>query len=291
MAYFLQVLFTGLSIGSIYALVSLGFVLLIRAADVVNFAQGQFAMVSAYLLVLLTQHLSAGSWIAIPIVIVAMALFGVVFMFATYWPLRFRSSISVVIATIGASIFLENLVLLVAGPEPQRVNNLVGVSGFRLGNIFMGSQHLVIIATTVVLVALQYYIFERTLFGKKLQAVSQDKETAALIGIPVAFTILFTFGYSAVIGGIAGVLVAPVLFVSVQMGNSIVLKAFAANIIGGYGSIPGAICGGLLLGLVETIGAAYVSITYKDAIAFGILLLFLVLRPSGLFGEKVAEKA
>ena len=154
----------------------------------------------------------------------------------------------------------------------------------------MDSQYLAIIVAATLMVLLQFLIFEKTLLGKKLQATSQDKEMASLLGIPVATMILITFGYSAALGGLAGVLVAPVLFVSVGMGALISLKAFAANIIGGFGNIPGAILGGLALGIVETFGAAYISVPYKDAIAFALLLLFLLIRPQGLFGEKIAEE-
>ena len=155
----------------------------------------------------------------------------------------------------------------------------------------MDSQYLTIIVVAAVMVVLQYLIFEKTLLGKKLQATSQDKEMASLLGIPVAVMVLITFGYSAALGGLAGVLVAPVLFVSVGMGALISLKAFAANIIGGFGSIPGAILGGLALGVVETFGASFISVPYKDAIAFPLLLTFLLIRPQGLFGERIAEKA
>ncbi len=143
----------------------------------------------------------------------------------------------------------------------------------------------------MLLVVLQYLVFEKTMLGKRLQATSQDKEMASLLGIPVARMVLITFAYSAALGGFAGVLLAPILFVSVGMGALISLKAFAANIIGGFGSIPGAIAGGVALGMVETFGAAFISVPYKDAIAFGVLLLFLLIRPQGLFGERVAEKA
>jgi branched-chain amino acid transport system permease protein len=141
------------------------------------------------------------------------------------------------------------------------------------------------------MVTLQYLFFERTLLGKKMQATSQDKEMASLLGIPVARMIMLTFMYSSALGGLAGILVAPILFVSVGMGSSIALKAFAASIVGGFGNVTGAIIGGLALGVVETFGAAYISVPYKDAFAFIVLVIFLLFRPQGLFGEKVAEKA
>ena len=286
-----QLLFTGLGIGAIYALVALGFVLLFRAANVVNFAQGEFSMLGAYLMVILFSGFGLPYLVSIPVAVVAMAAFGVLFAGATYWPLRHRGQLPVIISTIGASIFLSNVVLATYGPSPEVLPGLFDNPGLEIGGVFMDSQYLAIIVITALLVLLQYLIFEKTLLGKKLQATSQDKEMASLLGIPVALMVLITFGYSAALGGIAGVLVAPILFVSVGMGALISLKAFAANIIGGFGNIPGAILGGLALGVVETFGAAFISVPYKDAIAFALLLLFLLVRPQGLFGEKISEKA
>jgi branched-chain amino acid transport system permease protein len=291
MAILPQLLFTGIGIGAIYALVALGFVLLIRAANVVNFGQGEFAMLGAYLLVIFYNLLHWPYWVSIILGVALMAAFGVLFAFATYWPLRFRGGLPVIISTIGASIFLENMVLVLYGPNAEQVDGMFDNPGFDVGPVFVDTQYLSIIVIASLLVALQYVIFERTLLGKKLQATSQDKEMASLLGIPVALMVLITFAYSAALGGIAGILVGPILFVSTGMAGIITLKAFAANIIGGYGSIPGAIVGGLALGLVETLGAAYVSVPYKDAFAFLMLLLFLMVRPQGLFGERIAEKA
>jgi len=286
-----QLLFTGLGIGAIYALVALGFVLLIRAASVVNFAQGEFSMLGAYAMVVLSDMLGVPYWVALPAAVVLMAGFGVLFAGATYWPLRHRGQMPVIISTIGASIFLANTVLALYGPSPAVLPGLFDTPGFEAGGVFMDSQYIAIMVTAAVMLLLQFLIFEKTLLGKKLQATSQDKEMASLLGIPVARMVLITFAYSAALGGLAGILVAPVLFVSVGMGTMISLKAFAANIIGGFGNIPGAILGGLALGVVETFGAAYISVPYKDALAFGLLLLFLLIRPQGLFGEKIAEKA
>ncbi len=286
-----QLLFIGLGIGAIYALVALGFVLLIRAASVVNFAQGEFSMLGAYFMVIFSAGLGIPYLIALPASILIMALFGVLFAGVTYWPLRHRGQLPVIISTIGASIFLSNFVLAAYGPSPQVLPNLFDSPGIEWGGVFMDSQYLAIMVAATIMVLLQYLIFEKTLLGKKLQATSQDKEMASLLGIPVATMILITFAYSAALGGLAGILVAPVLFISVGMGAIISLKAFAANIIGGFGSIPGSILGGLSLGVVETFGAAYISVPYKDALAFGLLLLFLLVRPQGLFGEKIAEKA
>jgi branched-chain amino acid transport system permease protein len=288
---FLQLLFTGVGIGAIYALVSLGFVLLIRAAGVVNFAQGEFSMLGAYIMVVLLNGLGVPYLLSFVLAIVLMAAFGVLFAGITYWPLRHRGQLPVIISTIGASILMSNLVLAIYGPSPEVLPGLFDEPGIEVGGVFMDSQYLAIIVISALAVLLQYVVFERTMLGKKLQATSQDKEMASLLGIPVAFMVLFTFAYSSALGGLAGVLVAPVLFVSTGMGALIALKAFAANIIGGFGSIPGAILGGLSLGIIETLGAGYVSVPYKDAFAFLALLVFLLIRPQGLFGERISEKA
>lgn len=286
-----QLLFTGIGIGSIYAMVALGFVLLIRSANVVNFAQGEFSMLGAYAMVILLTGFGINYAVSLVLAILLMAVFGVVFASITYWPLRDRGQIPVIISTIGATILLSNLILATYGPSPEVLPGLFDGAGFLVGNVFMDSQYLTIIAVTALLVSLQYLIFEKTMVGKKLQATSQDKEMASLLGIPVIAMIFGTFAYSAALGGLAGILVAPILFVSVGIGPLIALKAFAANIIGGFGSIPGAIFGGLIIGIVETLGAAYISVPYKDAFAFLMLLAVLLVRPQGLFGERIAEKA
>ena len=286
-----QLLFTGLGIGAVYALVALGFVLIFRATNVVNFAQGEFSMVAAYLMVVFAVDLGWPYWLSFLIAIAGMALLGAVFNLTVYYPLRHRSFLPVVISTIGASILLSNGVLVLYGSQPQSLPGWFDVQGFQLGPVFLDTQYLLIIAATLALVAFQYWFFERTLLGKKLQATSQDKEMASLLGIPVAGMIMITFVYSAILGGIAGILVGPVLFVSIQMGPTIALKAFAATIIGGFGDVMGAIVGGLALGVIETFGAAYISVPFKDAFAFLVLIIFLAVRPSGIFGERVAEKA
>ena len=287
----LQLLFQGIGIGSVYALVALGFVLIFRATNVVNFAQGEFSMVAAFLMVVFAVDLGWPYWLSFLISLAGMALFGALFNLAVYYPLRHRSFLPVIISTIGASIFLANSMLALYGPQPQVLPGWFETQGFQAGPVYLDSQYLLIIAVTMVLVALQYWFFERTMLGKKMQATSQDKEMASLLGIPVSVMIMLTFVISALIGGIAGILVAPILFVSIGMGGAIALKAFAATIIGGFGDVAGAIIGGLALGIIETFGAAYVSVPYKDGFAFLVLVLFLIFRPQGIFGERVAEKA
>jgi branched-chain amino acid transport system permease protein len=220
-----------------------------------------------------------------------MGLLGVVFNLGVYYPLRHRTFLPVIIATIGASIFLANTVLALYGPQPQVLSPWFETQGLQIGPVYLDTQYLLILALTLALVVFNFWFFEHTLLGKKLQATSQDKEMASLLGIPVSMMIMLTFVYSAVLAGVAGILVAPILFVSIQMGSTIALKAFAATIVGGFGDVKGAIIGGLALGVIETFGAAYISVPYKDGFAFLVLVAFLVFRPQGIFGERVAEKA
>ncbi len=285
-----QVLFSGLALGSIYALVALGFVLIIRATNVVNFAQGDFAMLGGFAMV---AFLAAGLpyWLAIVMALVMMGVFGIIFNLGVYYPLRNRSYLPVIISTLGASIFMQNTVLYIFGPQPKPMDKVFATQGINVGGVFMDTQYLTILGVTAIALVFQYVLFEKTLLGKKLQATSQDKDMARLVGIPVAWMIAFTFCYSAVLGGLAGILVSPVLFVSIGMGSIIALKAFSATIIGGFGDVTGAIVGGLLLGVVEAFGAQYISVPYKDAFAFLLLFLFLLVRPQGIFGEKISEKA
>ena len=286
-----QLLFQGIGICSVYALVALGFVLIFRATNVVNFAQGEFSMVAAFLMVIFSVDLEWPYWVSFLLSLGGMAIYGALFNLGVYFPLRHRTYLPVIISTIGASILVSNSTLALYGPQPQVLQPLLDFPGFNIGTVYLDAQYLLIIGLTVVLVSFQYWFFEHTLLGKKLQATSQDKEMASLLGIPVATMIMLTFVYSAMIGGLAGILVAPILFVSIHMGGTIALKAFAATIIGGFGDVAGAIIGGLALGVIETFGAAYVSVPYKDGFAFLVLVAFLVFRPQGIFGERVAEKA
>ncbi|MFL5388543.1 MAG: branched-chain amino acid ABC transporter permease [Myxococcales bacterium] len=289
-----QLLFSGLAIGGVYALVALGIALIYRATNVVNFAQGEFCMLGAYTMVFATQTLGVAYPIAFALALGAMALLGLVFALGIYYPLRNRTFLPVIIATIGASIMFQNGALVVFGPSPERLRPVIEggtAGGITAGDIFFDYQYVVLLAVTVVLVALQYLFFEHTLLGKKMQATSQDKDMARLLGIPVTRMIALTFVYSTVLGGLAGILVAPIFFVTHKMGAVLGFKAFAATIAGGFGDVRGAIIGGLALGVVETFGAAYVSIVYKDGFAFLLLIVFLLLRPQGIFGEKIAEKA
>jgi branched-chain amino acid transport system permease protein len=258
--------------------------------NVVNFAQGDFATIPAFVVAFLLNSSGLPMWLAILGTIVFAVLFGLVFNRLVYHPLRKRSFVPVIIATIGVSLFLKNVALVLFGADPRRVKPLVsGVVD--LFGTRINAQYLVIIGVTVVLLVAQYLVFDRTIVGKRLQATAQNREMAALMGINTGLMIAATFAYSAVLGAVAGILVAPLFGVTTGLGTIIALKAFAATVIGGFGSVPGAVIGAAFLGLVEIFGAAYVSTDYKDAFAFVILIAVLLFRPEGFFGEKIQQKA
>ncbi len=277
--------------GSIYALVALGFVLIFNAVNVVNFAQGEFAMVPAFVAVWLLTCLKVPFALACVITVVFMGVFGIIFQRVAYYPLRNRSFLPVVISTIGVGIFLKNAAQLTFGAEPLSMPRPTSATAMNMLGVLVDPQYVVIIVCTLALLGFQYFLFEKTLLGKKMLATAQDKEMARLLGIPVATMIAITFAYSSILGAAAGILVGPIFFVTKDMGAMIGLKAFCSAIVGGFGSVPGAILGGIFLGVVEVFGSYYISTAYRDAFAFMILILVLLLRPQGFFGEKVAEKA
>jgi len=286
-----QLLATGLAMGSIYALVALGFVLIFNAVNVVNFAQGEFVMVPAFVAVWLISFLKIPFPFAYLLTLIFMAIFGIVFQRVAYYPLRNRSFLPVIISTIGVSIFLKNAAQLVFGAEPQLMPRPTSSNVLNLRGVCIDPQHVVIIVVTLILLVLQHLFFERTSLGKKMQATAQDKEMARLLGVRVSRMIVLTFIYSSMLGAVAGILIGPIFYVSKEMGAMLGLKAFCSTIVGGFGSIPGAILGGLFLGVIEVFSSYYISSAYRDAFAFIILILVLLLRPQGFFGEKIAEKA
>ncbi len=287
----LQMVAAGLAMGSIYALVALGFVLIFNAVNVVNFAQGEFAMIPAFVAVWLMNSLNIPLALTCVITVVFMGVFGIVFQRIAYYPLRNRSFLPVIISTIGVGIFLKNAAQLIFGAEPLSMPRPTSATALNIFGVFVDPQFIVIILCTLALLGFQYFFFEKTILGKKMLATAQDKEMARLLGIRVTTMIAITFAYSSILGAAAGILVGPIFFVTKDMGAMIGLKAFCSAIVGGFGSIPGAILGGIFLGVIEVFASYYISSAYRDAFAFIILILVLLLRPQGFFGEKIAEKA
>lgn len=285
-------LINGIAMGSIYALVALGFILPVNAAGVVNFAQGEFVMFGAFLAVSFAVYMFLPLPVAIIMTIIVMAILGFVFERLCYKPLSAKGAglIVIIVSTIGVSIFLKNMAQVIWGAVPLNMPAFFNEVTIKLGNISIVPQHLVIIVMTALLLSIQYIFFHGTTLGRMLRASAQDKEAAALVGINVNIMISITFAYSSMLAGLAGALVAPIFFVSIGMGFMAMLKAFIGCAIGGFGSELGAVVGGIIVGLTEILSAYYLSSTYRDVFVFLILIAFLLFKPTGIFGEKIREK-
>lgn len=285
-----QLLVNGVALGSIYALAALGFVLVYSTTNIVNFATGQFVMLGTFFGVTTITKIGMPVWAGSLVAIAMMGLFGLVFFALVHLPLRKRPVVSIVIGTVAAGIGMQNAALLTWGAWPFRLPSPFGSGVIQLGASTISLHALATIGITVALIALLYAMLFRTDAGRAMRAVAQDTETARLMGLPVFKLLGLSWVIAAVLAAFAGLLVSPMWFADVNMGEPIALKAFAATIIGGFGSLPGAIVGGLSVGIIEILGASYLSSTYKDLLAFALMIGFLLWRPQGLFGERIADR-
>lgn len=287
-----QIVISGLAMGAIYALIALGYAFVWKTMAIVNFAAGEFVTFSAYIFVAtFVTALGFPFLVAALSAAVVMAILGAVFSRVVFARLQAQRPLVSIIATVGFGIFLKETAHIIYGPEPLLYPSPLGNGGFALLGVTVGWQQLMILGVVIALTLLQQVVLRRTMIGKMMRAVAVDRDTAALMGIPVQRVLAGTFAYSAVLAALAGILLAPLFFVTTEMGGMVGLKGFVAMIIGGFGSIPGAIIGGLVLGLGENLGAYWISSTYKDAIAFVMLLVFLAVRPQGLLPERTADRA
>jgi branched-chain amino acid transport system permease protein len=288
-----QVVASGLAMGAIYALVALGYVFVWNTMNVVNFAAGEFVTFAAFVFVA-TFAVSLDLPFAVAALAAAavMAVLGASFSRIVFSRLQKQRTLVAIIATVGFGLFLKELARILYGPEPLLYAGPFGFDTIRLlPGVVVSKQQILIVAVVVVVMIVQRLVLKHTMAGKIMRAVALDRDTAALMGVSVNTVLAATFAYASVLSAFAGVLLAPIFFVTTEMGTLVGLKGFVAMIIGGFGSIPGAIIGGLVLGLGENLGAYFVSSTYKDAIAFAILLLFLVVRPQGFIPEANADRA
>jgi len=284
-AQLVQFLLTGLTVGAIYALVALGFAIIYNASHVINFAQGEFVMIGG---------MAAAGFVEAGLPLPLAALFavagamlvGLALEKLAVEPARGAPVVTLIIITIGASILLRGLATLVWDKKIHSVPAFSGEAPLRLGGATLLPQTLWVLGATVLTVALLWWFFNRTLTGKAILAVSHNRLAAQLMGISVRRVLLVSFGLSAALGALAGVLIAPISFTSWDVGVMLGLKGFAAAILGGMGSGPGAIIGGLALGLIEALGAGYLSSAYKDVFAFVIILAALIFLPDGLAGRR-----
>lgn len=286
----LQLLVSGLSMGFVYGMIAMGMVLIFRSVGVMNFAQGEFLMFGGYICYTFNKLLGLPIGLALPIACLVMSIVGVIFQRLVYWPLRGAQTKAITVAMLGASIAFKEGAKLIWGSMPKNADKLMPGT-IQTGGAFIQKQHLAIVLVAAVLMVLVYLLLEKTFIGNIMQATAQDQYTASLMGIPVILSISLTFGISAAITGICGGLLAPIFFINTTMGATAGSKAFAAIVIGGFGSIPGAIIGGLIVGLIESFGGVYISSTYQLVIIYVVLIFFLMLRPQGIFGGKIQEKA
>ena len=293
MIQFLSYLLNGISLGSVYAIIALGYSMVYGIAKMLNFAHGDVIMIGAYMSFCAIQYWSLPPMLAIVLAIVVCTMLGILIERMAYKPLRQATSLSVLITAIGVSWLLQNIALLIWGANPKSYQSLVNFGSLTLfgGQLHITSETFITIAANIIIMIALTLFTTRTKMGKAMRAVSEDKGAAELMGINVNATISMTFAIGSGLAAIAGVLLCssyPVLMPTT--GSMPGIKAFTAAVFGGIGSIPGALIGGILLGLIEILGKAYVSTELGDALVFAVLIIVLLVKPTGLLGKKVHEK-
>jgi branched-chain amino acid transport system permease protein len=271
----------GIQLGSQYVMVALGLTLIFGILDISHFAHGHMYMIGAYLLYIVMVLGGINYWLALLICMAALAVAGIVVERAVYRPLRGQPQINTFIAAIGLILMLETLV---RGIQPNALSVSKPIDKtLQFGGISMEAQRLIVIVVAIVLIVLLQLFIKRTRLGTAIEAVAQNREGASLVGINVNRISALTFAIATALAAAAAVLMAPLAFVSPEMGSVLILKAFVIVVIGGLGSIKGAIVGGYLLGVIEALAIAYISSAYKDVFAFAVLIIILAIRPTGLF--------
>ena len=299
-----QCLINGLTRGSIYALIAIGFTIIYNATDIINFAQGEFAMLGGVLVIALVGgsafastplgqvvHVSAPLWLAAPLAVAGVVLIAAGFERATLHLVKSAAHINLIIITIGGSIFFKGAAMLLWGKDDLPLRAFSGNQPLHLAGAVLAPQNLWIWAVTLITVVVLHEFYQRTITGKALRACAQNPVAGALMGVNVRRMHLVTFLLSGAIGALAGVIITPMIFTNYQIGSLIGLQGFCSAILGGMGSIYGAVVGGLLIGVLESLFGTHVSSGYMDAFAFLVLLLVLLIRPSGLLGEAQADRA
>ena len=290
---FLQFFISGLSLGSIYAIIALGYTMVYGIAKMLNFAHGDVIMVGGYLLFTISTTMGLPVWIGITGAVVGCTALGVVIERFAYRPLRGATSLAVLITAIGVSYLLQNLALLIFGAAPKSFTSVVTMPAktFANGALTVTGESIVTIAICIVIMIVLTLFVNKTKPGRAMHAVSEDRGAAQLMGVNVNGTIALTFAIGSALAAIAGALLCsayPTL--TPYTGAMPGIKAFVAAVFGGIGSIPGAMVGGLLLGLIESLSKAYISSEMADAIVFLVLIVVLVVKPTGIFGKKISEK-
>jgi branched-chain amino acid transport system permease protein len=292
MELFLQVVAGGTAIGLLYALPALAIVLLWNTAGFFNLAQGDFVALTSYFLYFFYIMMHMPFVLAAVLTILCLGAVGFIVDKALFHPLRrFNCNpLLMLIVTIALSVFLKNLIRAIWGTKPLSLGNVFGESPVNFFHAQIMPHTFWTVGLSLLLITGLYILSRKSLLGVAMRAAAESREVAQLMGVKSNFIISLSFIISLMITAVAGILATPILFLIPEMGDSLGLKAFAATIIGGFGNPLGAVVGGILLGIVETLAGIYLSSSYKDAIAFGILIAFLLFRPKGLFSLKISEK-
>ncbi len=290
---FLNNLINGISLGSIYAVIALGYTMVYGIAKMLNFAHGDVIMVGGYVVFLTMTGLNLNPWLAILLAMVVCTILGILIEKIAYKPLRQASSLAVLITAIGVSYFLQNMALLLFGAQPVSFTSVVTIPNIEFAGgqlVISGETTAAIIVSVIIVVGMSLFI-NKTKAGRAMLAVSEDKGAAQLMGINVNATISLTFAIGSALAAVAGVLLCSAYpSLSSTTGAMPGIKAFVAAVFGGIGSIPGAMIGGILIGVIEILGRAYISSQLADAIVFSVLILVLIIKPTGILGKKISEK-
>ena len=292
MELLVQQLVNGLAVGSIYALIALGYTMVYGTIKLINFAHGDVYMMGAFIGYFAVMVLKMNVFVALLVAMVACAVLGVVIERVAYKPLRNSTRVAALITAIGVSYLLENAMSYFFGAESRPFPSDFGTETFTLfGDVSVNGKQILIFGVTVVLMALLQFIVRYTKMGKAMRAVAVDEQAAQLMGIDVDGVISFTFALGSALAGIAGILVGVYYnTISTTMGITVGLKAFVAAVLGGIGSIPGAMVGGYLIGLLETMVSFFGYSPYRDGVVYFLLFIILIVLPAGLFGKNVREK-
>lgn len=291
MIKFLQTLISGLSLGSIYALIALGYTMVYGIAKMLNFAHGDIIMVGAYACIFAVSRLHLSPFLGAILSIVICCLLGILVEYLAYRPLRQASPLAVLITAIGVSYLLQNLALLLFGSEQLAYPNVINLPTIKLGAIEIDGKSWGTLLVTLLIMLVLHLFISKTKIGKAMRAVSEDKEAAELMGISVNRTITITFAIGSALAAVASIFFGSTyIYIRPTTGAMPGIKAFTAAVFGGIGSIPGAMLGGILLGIIEQLSKAYISTLMADAIVFAVLIIVLIVKPAGLLGKQQREK-
>lgn len=288
---FLSNIISGLSLGSIYALIALGYTMVYGIAKMLNFAHGDIIMVGAFTIIVSVNTIGLPAGVGILLSIILCTAIGVFTEKVAYKPLRTASPLAVLITAIGVSYLLQSIALLIFGSNQKSFPQVINVKPVHIGELTINGESIAtLLVTFVIMVGLNLFI-SKTKMGKSMRAVSEDKQAAELMGISVNKTISITFAIGSGLAAVAGLFFGSTYgFIGPYTGAMPGIKAFVAAVFGGIGSVPGAMIGGILLGVIESFSKAYISTELSDAIVFGVLIVVLLVRPTGLLGKKITEK-